>query len=110
MSDSRIKKIAFVDSDVKKAFDELKGGKYEEKELFEFIKRAIEDLKNNPFCGTRIPSKFWPKEYIKKYNVDNLFKYDLPNGWRMIYTIRGNELEIISIIIEWFDHKDYERR
>jgi len=35
MSDIRVKKIAFADSDVKKAFDELKEGKYEEKELFE---------------------------------------------------------------------------
>jgi len=28
----------------------------------------------------------------------------------MLYTIRGNELEIISVIIEWFSHKEYGRK
>lgn len=106
----RVNKIAFADADIEKAFREIKEGRYEERQLFEFIRRAIEDMKKNPFCGTRIPSKLWPEEYVKKYNIKNLMKYDLPNGWRLIYTIRGNELEIISIIIEWFDHKNYERR
>ena len=107
---NRIKSVAFVDSSLRKAFEDLKKGKYEDEKLVDFIKRAIDDLKKNPFCGIRIPSKLWPKEYIRKYKIDNLRKYDLPNGWRLLYTIRGNELEIISVLIEWFSHKDYERR
>ena len=106
----RIKHIAFADGNVKKAFDALKSGRTEEQELLKFIERAIKDLKDNPFCGIRIPSKFWPKEYVRKYRVENLLKYDMPNAWRLIYTVRGTELEIISILIEWFNHKEYERR
>jgi hypothetical protein len=47
---------------------------------------------------------------IQKYKINSLHKYNLPNGWRMLYTIKGNEIEIISIIIEWIRHKEYERK
>lgn len=75
------------------------------------IRRAIEDLKQNAFWGIQIPKKLIPQEYINKYNAENLWKYDLPNGWRLLYTINvENKVELISAILEWFDHKDYERR
>lgn len=102
--------MAFVDASLKRAFEDIEKGKYEEQQLAKFLKRAIDDLKENPLCGIRIPSRLWPKEYIRKYDIDNLRKYDLPEGWRLIYTIRGNELEIISVLLEWLDHKTYERK
>ena len=88
----------------------MKKSKFEDKQLLNFIKRAIDDLKLNPFCGIRLSSKLWPKTYIKKYDINNLWKYDLPNGWRIIYTVVGNDIEIISVILEWLDHKNYEKR
>ena len=45
-----------------------------------------------------------------KYEIDNLWKYDLPNGWRLIYAVQKNEIIVISIVIEWLNHKDYERK
>ena len=51
-----------------------------------------------------------PKIYIKKYEITNLWKYDLPRGWRIIYSIANEDIEIISLILEWIDHKEYERR
>lgn len=104
----RVKKVGFADASIKKAFEKLKKGKTEEQELSKFLDRAISDLQENPLCGIRIPSKLWPKEYVKKYEIDNLRKYDLPNAWRLLYTIHGNDVEIISILIEWLDHKNYE--
>lgn len=106
----RIKSVGFAEPSLKKAFEDLEKGKYEDRQLASFLKRAIEDLKQNPLCGIRVPSRQWPKEYIQKYGINNLRKYDLPNGWRLLYTIRGNEIEIISILIEWVSHKDYERK
>ncbi len=40
----RIKGIAFIDPSLKKAFEELKSGKYEEQQLTGFLNRAIEDI------------------------------------------------------------------
>jgi len=80
-------------------------------EIKKYILRAIEDIKQNAFCGIPIPKKLIPKEYIKRYNIKNLWKYDLPDGWRLVYTVTTpNKIEIISVILEWFNHSDYENR
>ena len=102
--------VIFGDKKVESEFEALKEGKSEDKQLYEFIDRAINDLKHNPVCGTKIPKNLWPKEYLKKYDITNLWKYDMPNGWRAVYTIQTNEVMILNVILEWFDHKDYERR
>ena len=67
-------------------------------------------MKNNPACGIKIPKRLWPKIYLQKYSITNLWKYGLPNGWRLIYTIKEDEIMILNVILEWFDHKEYERR
>ena len=100
-------KIQFANEKVKKAFDKLKKG---DKKLFELIFRAFEDIEENVFCGVQIPKRLIPKEYIKKYGVRNLWKYNLPGAWRLVYSIEGKDLRILSIILEWMDHKTYERR
>lgn len=78
------KKVVFENKELEKNFEQLKQGKFEEKQLYEFITRAIKDLKNNPLCGIWIPKKLIPKEYIQKFNVNNLWKYNLPNAWRLM--------------------------
>lgn len=108
--DTRKTKVVFISDETKASFDKLKSGKYEDAQLYEFINRAIYDLKENPFIGIKLPAKLWPREYILQYRINNLWKYDLPNGWRLIYFLRGDDVEIVSIILEWFDHKKYERR
>lgn len=99
--------VIFIDSKLKQEFNSLKSGKFENKKLHEFINRALTDIKENPSCGVKIPKQTWPKEYPK---ITNLWKYNLPNAWRLIYTIKTNDIMIISIILEWFSHKDYERK
>ncbi|MCW6158831.1 MAG: hypothetical protein LVQ63_05065 [Thermoplasmatales archaeon] len=47
---------------------------------------------------------------MSKYEIDNLWKYNLPNAWRLVYSVAGSEVEIIAILLEWFPHKEYERR
>ena len=102
--------VAFITQKLKEQFQYLKEGKFEDQQLYKSINRALDDLKRNPICGVKIPKKLWPKEYIQKYNITNLWKYDLPGAWRLVYTIESDEIKIVSIILEWFDHKDYEKR
>ena len=102
--------VTFISNKLKVGFEHLKQGKFEDKQLYKFIDRAIDDLKQNPHCGIKIPQKLWPRVYIKNYQVSNLWKYDLPNSWRLIYTIEQTEVVIVSIILEWFSHNEYSRR
>ena|SRR3989344_7205696 len=100
-------KVVFISDELEKDFNELK----EDDPIKKGMIRAIKDLGVNAFSGIQIPKKLFPKEYVSKYNINNLWKYDLPNGWRLIYTVTPkNEVELISAILEWFDHKNYERK
>lgn len=103
----RKSKVAFVNDQIEKGFLSLN----EDDNLKKWIKRAIDDLKQNAFCGIPLPKRLIPKEYILKYNVANLWKYDLPDGWRLMYTITTpDKIEILSVILEWFNHPNYEKR
>jgi len=102
--------VAFATKEVRNGFEELKGGKFEDRQLYGFLQRAMGDLKKNPFIGINVPKNLIPKEYARKFGVDNIRKYNLPNAWRLIYTLKGNEIMIVSVILEWMDHKNYEKR
>lgn len=90
-------RITFADPNTEKSFLKLK----DSDELKKYILRAIEDIKQNAFCGIQIPKRLIPNEYKKKYEIRNLWKYDLPQGWRLIYSITTpTKAEIISLILE----------
>ncbi len=78
--------------------------------LLNSIKQKIEILKANPEYGVHIPKDRIPKDYIRNYDINNLWKVNLSGAWRMIYTIRGSEIEIISLILDILNHRDYEKK
>lgn len=106
----KINEVVFINEKLNENFEKIKKGKFEEKRLVKLIERAIVDLKEYPFCGIRVPRELTPKKYLEEYGIKNIWKYNLPNGWRLIYTISANEIRVVSIILEWFNHKEYERR
>jgi len=100
-------KVKFISEKLQENFNSLS----ENDPIKKSIKRAIKDLQDNAFFGIQLPKRLIPKEYILKYDVKNLWKYDLPQGWRLIYTITAeNEVQLISAILEWFNHPEYEKR
>ena len=101
--------VAFIDKNLEKNFNDLKKKQIAENNLVKFLERAIEDLKQNPFAGIQIRKKLISKEYKQK-GIQNLWKYNLPNAWRLIYTIQNDEVSILCVLLEWLDHKKYERR
>lgn len=78
--------------------------------LLNSIKQKIEFLKVNPEYGIHIPKNRIPKEYILKYDINNLWKVNLSGAWRMIYSIKGSEIEIIALILDVVDHKTYDKK
>jgi len=62
-------------------------------------------LKQNPQYGIQMKKNLIPK----KFPVTNLWKVDLTDYWRMIYTIKGSELDIICFVLEILDHKKYSK-
>ena len=100
-------KVVFISSELEEDFNLLTA----EDPIKKGMIRAINDLRENAFSGIQIPKRLFPKKYVQRYGINNLWKYDLPRGWRLLYTVTAdNEVELISAILEWFDHKDYERK
>jgi len=85
-------------------------GRTEEKYLLELINKAISVLSQDKESGVKIPRKLWPEEYIKKYDISNLWKYNLDSYWRLIYTISGNEIQFFVVCIDFMDHKVYNKK
>jgi hypothetical protein len=110
MNDNRVMRVAFADVRLLSAFNKLKAGRFEDTVLAVEIDAVMDRLKEDPFCGIKIERRLWPKSYVKDYGINNLRKYNMRNGWRLTYTISGNTVEIVSIILEWLDHKSYDKR
>ena len=71
------------------------------------VPKEIEDS----FCGIQLPKHLIPNEYKKRFgNLTNLWKYNLLDAWRLIYTIKNDRASVLSVILEWLDHQEYERR
>ncbi len=78
----------------------------EEIQLLRSIKQKREFIKANPFYGDNIPKKQIPKSY----NVQNLWRVELTGYWRMLYTIKGDQIEIICFILNILNHKQYDKK
>ncbi len=76
----------------------------EEMQLLKSIKQKIEMLKINPTYGDKISHKSIPKTL----DVSNLFCVNLTNYWRMLYSLEGNQIEIVAFILYIIDHPTYD--
>ena len=73
--------------------------------------RVIKELYEDAFSGRNVKKKLIPRELVDKYGIDNLWIYNLPSAWRLLYTLTRDEsdIKIIAVILDWMNHKDYEK-
>ena len=110
LNDNRSSCISFGEDKILRDFKELASGRFEDKRLYANLLNAFDELKLNPLAGVVISKSKWPREYVKKYAINNLQKFDLPDGWRLVYTLDGSEEKLAITVLEWLKHKDYEKR
>lgn len=77
----------------------------EEIQLLNSIKQKLELIKQNPFYGDNIEKRKIPKSF----GVSNLWRVELSQAWRMLYTIKGDNIEILCIILHVIDHEHYNK-
>ena len=78
-------------------------------QLLKAIDREKNNLKIDPQYGIHIPRKNISKALVERYGTDRLWKIDLVGYWRLIYTIIGDEVKIIAFVLEFMDHKRYDK-
>ena len=99
--------VKFVDQKLKEAFEKLEE---KDSDLYQQIQEAREEICKDAFCSRNVRKKLIPKTFIQRYRLNNLWIYNLRNGWRLLYTVATpSKIEIIAVVLDWMDHKDYER-
>ena len=78
--------------------------------LRQIVDKALDVLKENMFAGQLIEKKKFPKVYVQKYSITNLYKYNLDRSDRLIYTLVADDLGIAVVVLEILNHKEYEKR
>ncbi len=78
----------------------------DEMQLLNSIKQKIEFIRLNPFYGDNIPKRNIPKTY----KVQNLWRVGLSRFWRMLYTIKGDQIEVICFVLDIINHEEYNKR
>lgn len=76
--------------------------------VFRSIERVKGWLKDNPFKGEQVQKSQIPRYYNDKYEITNLWRIELSDYWRLMYTIQSSEVEIIDFILNIVDHKKYD--
>mgnify|MGYP001574135722 FL=1 len=99
--------VKFGDEKLKEAFEDLKNI---DKDLYEQIDKATDEISKNVFCGRNVKKKLIPKEIVHKHGLDNLWIYNLRSGWRLLYSVTSpDKIQVLAIVLDWMNHKDYER-
>lgn len=76
--------------------------------LLKSINKAVERLKVDAQAGDHIPRKI-AAQALKYYQVESLWRMELINYWRLIYTITADEIDIIAFVLDCIDHPTYNK-
>lgn len=93
----------------KDSYLELKKRKDKEAtSILNSFERVKEILRDNPQYGNPIAKNLIPKSLLL-LGIQNLYRAELSNYWRMLYTIEGNEINIFLFVLNIVDHKEYNK-
>lgn len=82
----------------------------EEMQLLRSIRQKIDFIKANPFYGNPVAKNLLPEEYRRIYGAINLFRIELSGFWRMLYTLKGDKVEVVAFILGIMDHPTYDKK
>ena len=99
----------FLRGDARETYLQLKKRKDKEaRMILNSIERINEILKKNPQYGDPIRKELIPYS-LKKLGIQNLYRVELSNFWRMLYTVEGSKIEILLFILKIMNHKEYDK-
>ena len=78
-------------------------------QLLTSINNALRNIKADYKYGDLIPRKHISKNTIQRYGTDKILRVELVGYWRLLYTIIGDEAKVIAFVLEYMDHKKYDK-
>ena len=76
----------------------------------DWLNDARDVLEVNPFAGDKVSRRLTPRRYKLRFNVVFVYRYRMPEAFRLIYTLdttRG--VPSCVRVIDFLSHKEYER-
>lgn len=82
-----------------------------DRSILNAVNKKVELIKANFHYGEPIAKDKIPQEYRQKYGINNLFRVELPQFWRMLYSLNPGEteIEIVAFVLEISDHGKYDK-
>lgn len=78
-------------------------------QILKSINKVLDNIKHNPNYGDLVPQKYLNKELISRYGTNKIYRVELVGFWRLLYTLIGDEIQIIAIILDFMDHEEYSK-
>jgi hypothetical protein len=78
-------------------------------ELREIINEALEALREDRCAGIPVGKNKMPRQY-RQFGIDNLYKMNLRENWRLVYTLIARNEGVCPHVIEVMAHTEYLRR
>ena len=79
----------------------------------DYCKGYLKDLKHGYAMNEWVQKNLLNEELIpkelKRMDIHNLYRVELSRYWRALYTIEGNNVEILLFILKMCDHKEYDK-
>lgn len=94
-------KVVFLNEDLESLFNSLN----DKDSIKKGLKKAIREIQEDVFCGRNVKKDLIPRKYSE---LNNLWIYNLPSAWRLIYAVSPGKVEILAVVLDWMSHKDYE--
>lgn len=74
-----------------------------------WVREMEKVLAENRYAGEHVQKDRIPKKYIRKYGINNLYRYDHPKGFRSTYTVITPTKNVYYVIIlDLLSHKEYD--
>lgn len=78
------------------------------------LRRKANRLEVDPQRGTRLAKGRVPDATLRRWKrrvgpITNVYKGNLPDGWRLIYTLTTRKSKRVVLILEVVDHTTYDR-
>jgi hypothetical protein len=90
----------------------LKGNPNKNKAMLEVIENVKSQLEHSPRpVGIHHKYATIPKEYKKKYELQILYHFEMPEDHRLMYTIRKSSLvgDLDALFLELLSHDEYNK-
>ena len=79
--------------------------------LFKSITDTIDLIRREPTRGDHVEHNKIPEYYIKKFKIRTLFRIELIDYWRLLYSIHSfDDVGMGILVLEALDHKKYNMR